>query len=360
MRVSGISLAAISVVFVSTSPVFAQKIYFVETNRYQLARANLDGTGYEVVRPSPMHSAGTGFVLDWPNGWLYAYDADANAIIRSHLDGRHAETVVSKVPGAIKCLAIDGISDVVYWTQLEPPFLRRAPMGGEAGELLALDACDVDDVCYLKDVVVDPAAEKIYWSEYVDFGSETRGRILRANLDGTGAEPIYQSAPKTRALIWDLALVDASGQLYWLDTSLYEVARIDMKSEDATVILDRFDGVFGALGIGIDPAHRKLYYFGSAFSLHRANLDGTGLEPLVYYLPGQPGYIAIDPRQAGDIDASDTVDLADFAAFQRCFSEVATLQGSPACTFFDTEGGDDDADSADYVDWLELLTGPAP
>lgn len=348
------------VAFMSATPAFAQKLYFVETHRYQLARADLDGTGYEVIRPSPTHSAGAGFVVDWYNGWLYAYDADADAIVRSHLDGRHQETVVSAVAGDVKCLAIDATRNMGYWTQMEPPFLRRAPIGGDTGELLALDACDVDDVCYLKDVLVDPWGERIYWSEYVDFGAQTRGRILRANIDGTKAEPIYTSAPKTRATIWDLEIDDTGSQIYWLDSSLIEVARSGTDGKGPEVVLDRFDGLFGALGLAIDRAQQKLYYFSltGLFTLHRANLDGTGMEPLSLQLPGQPGYIAIDPRHAGDVNGSLSVDLADYAVFQRCFSSGASLVGSPSCTFFDTEGSDDDTDLADYLAWLASLTGP--
>lgn len=358
MRVSSTHLATIHIVLVSTSAAHAQKVYFVETFRYQLARSNLNGTGYEVVRPSPTHAAGAGFVLDWPNGWLYAYDADAAAIVRSHLDGRHAEIVVNKVPAAVKCLAVDATRNAVYWTQFEPPFLRRAALGGDTGDILAFDACDVDDVCYLKDVVVDPTGEKIYWSDFVDFGSETRGRILRANLDGSDFVPIYQSAPKTRSTIWDLEF-DALGlQLYWLDTTLYEVAGLDTNGDGATVILDRFDGLYGALGLTIDAAHQKLYYFGSAFALHRANLDGTEVEPLSLHFGGQLGYIAIDPRQSGDINASSSIDLGDFSALQRCFSDGDSLEGRPSCTFFNTGASDDDVDIADYGAWLALLTGP--
>ena len=60
-----------------------------------------------------------------------------------------------------------------------------------------------------------------------------------------------------------------------------------------------------------------------------------------------------------DADADEDVDLADFAAFQRCFSsEGATAEALCQC-LFDSEP-DGDVDLADFQGFAQGLSGPLP
>jgi len=58
-----------------------------------------------------------------------------------------------------------------------------------------------------------------------------------------------------------------------------------------------------------------------------------------------------------DIEPDDDVDLADFAAFQKCFTGDGVDMDTPDCAVFDSDC-DGDLDLGDYTRVMELLAGP--
>jgi hypothetical protein len=60
----------------------------------------------------------------------------------------------------------------------------------------------------------------------------------------------------------------------------------------------------------------------------------------------------------GQADADSDYDLADFAAFQRCYGGAGVALSDPGCSAMDFEL-DGDVDAADYAAFEPLLTGPA-
>jgi len=113
--------------------------------------------------------------------------------------------------------------------------------------------------------------------------------ISRANLDGAGVENIVTSAdglsgPKG-------IVVDRQGQrVYWSDLTTSKIQSADFDGSD---IQDIRTGVNVVDDLAIATDIGKLYWSGSAASIHRANLDGTASEVVVSGL-NNPQAVEVD------------------------------------------------------------------
>lgn len=76
--------------------------------------------------------------------------------------------------------------------------------------------------------------------------------------------------------------------------------------------------------------------------------------------PSRPPAYLTPPPLPGDWDTDNDVDLADFAAFQRCLTGEGAM-ADPACRTFDARTGDDwpdgDVDLVDYTAFARRFTG---
>lgn len=106
------------------------------------------------------------------------------ASIRSaDLDGQNATTVLADLPRSIRGLDLDPDGGTLYWADLGNDQVWSAGLdGSNAAPLLAADNPH--------DVAVDRSGGKLYWSEGIGSTEQTSGSIRRANLDGTGVEPV--------------------------------------------------------------------------------------------------------------------------------------------------------------------------
>jgi len=104
-----------------------------------LGRANLDGTGAELIltaRANPI-----GVALDVNGGKVYWAERGAGEVLRADLDGSNEETIVS---GTFPLgLSLDLVQDKVYWTVYQngttPGEIRRADLAGTNPETLRDD-----------------------------------------------------------------------------------------------------------------------------------------------------------------------------------------------------------------------------
>ncbi len=124
------------------------KLYWADSLQDNIARADIDGSNYEVLinLPAPL-----GLALDLHNRMVYWSDGVLGKIQRSSLDGNNIETVLA-------------------------------------------------DLNFPSDIAIDEPSNKLYW---VDSNPETeKSYILRANLDGSNVKTIYA----TTNTIWEVAL----------------------------------------------------------------------------------------------------------------------------------------------------------
>ncbi|MEZ4386071.1 MAG: hypothetical protein R3D98_00555 [Candidatus Krumholzibacteriia bacterium] len=137
----------------------ACRVYFTEWNSYnpdlsRIARANLDGSGLEVLATG--FSEGTGvqdLVIDQEAAKIYWANRSAGLIERADLDGSDRETVVSGINPV--GLALDAAGGKIYWTDYtyNNPTIRRADLDGTDAQVL--HTCTAG--CVLEGIVLDPA-----------------------------------------------------------------------------------------------------------------------------------------------------------------------------------------------------------
>lgn len=224
-------------------------------------RTNLDGDITTHERFSHFLANPWTLTADPLAGKLYAVSRIGGWVNRGNLDGTTPETLpVSNASG----IAVDGASDTLYWTQddeiwswqMDKPFNflfkhQLIDTGGSKIEKLAMDL----------------AGGKLYWTD--------RDGISRANLDGTGMEPLVTGLTDAVGIALDIA----GGKMYWSHSGSdgLAIVRSNLDGTDQATILSHlssFDGII--TGIALDLELGKIYWTDSW--LMRANLDGSGAE----------------------------------------------------------------------------------
>jgi len=141
----------------------------------------------------------------------------------------------------------------------------------------------------------EPAAQ-MFWTD------RSTGRILRADLDGSNIQTIYQAPVFLDPYYFGvnrLAVDESQAVIYWSDTAAGTIQRMPLAGGAPQTIAS---GVVFPRDLEIDTAAGKLYWSAGAQvdagGIVRANLDGSQLETLVPTILS-PG-IALD-LQAGHL-----------------------------------------------------------
>jgi len=132
-----------------------------------------------------------------------------------------------------------------------------------------------------------PAAHRIFWLEQ---GNKT---LNAANVDGTGRAPLVTLTGGAPSSITGIAVEPVGAKVYFSDARRQRVQSADM---DGASLLTLLPGLDEPVGINIDALAGKLYVAvqGLTPALQRANLDGTGLEPLITTGILHPAGLALD------------------------------------------------------------------
>jgi MYXO-CTERM domain-containing protein len=280
-----VELVAVCLVTALVSSARAESIYYGSSN-IGVVRSNLDGSNFSFVGRNYGSSTLTADPLA---GKIYGVYW-GGPIYRMNLDGSAEEDLAPWANG----IAINGASKTLYFTKgneiwswaTNRPFatFTARPLiqpGGERIEKLALDV----------------SGGKIYWT-YNGQLPGTAG-ISRANLDGTGVEPLVTGVSEASAIALDVA----GGKMYWSDRRPndiegYEIVRSNLDGTDQETILSNLISAFNSPpGIALDRSGGKIYWVGNYVMW--ANLDGTSAEifPASLSLPGaQPTSVVIIPE----------------------------------------------------------------
>jgi DNA-binding beta-propeller fold protein YncE len=164
------------------------KVYWADECGNAIRRANLDGSGDEVVL-SGLESP-RGIAVDSPAGKIYWAETSGH-VRRANLDGTGVETLVTR-SSFFHGIALDVAAGKMYWGVAGGPILRAD-----------LDGSDVEEFVILESganpigVAVDAEAGVLYWTD------QQRGTIQRAS---TGAGPIEDVITSGLETPWGIAV----------------------------------------------------------------------------------------------------------------------------------------------------------
>lgn len=211
------------------------KMYWSEPNVDRIRRANLDGTGIEEIvtglnDPRELE-------LDLTAGKVYWVDRGLGKVQRANFDGTAVEDVVAGLSGPIG-LGFDGAN--VYWAERDSRRVARAPIGGGPIEVLYTSPTGSQNPT---SVSVDVAGAKVYWAERnsLAVGSD---EIFRADLNGANREVLVSYIGNPIGLDVD----PVNGKLYWMDNALQKIHRANL---DGTGIEDVVTGFSAGAGVTI-------------------------------------------------------------------------------------------------------------
>ena len=191
------------------------------------------------------------------------------------LMGANAQRFAPSVENAMN-IAVDASSGKVYWTE---------KTGASSGTINSanLDGTSVTELTSILSVpmgiTVDATGNNLYWTN-------ARGRIQRANLDGSGIQNVVQD------LSGPTDIVVSNGFIYWTEGG-NSVRRVSMSGQKIVGDIAANLGTVGGLAVGGGKVYWTEQTGASGGSVNGANLDGTNLETLATLLSAPMG-ITVD------------------------------------------------------------------
>ena len=271
------------------SPLVQSKLYWVGGDKVQ--RANLDGSQVELL-VSQAESNSAGYIaVDTRNGKVYWLAR--SELLRANLDGSQVELLLPR-PNSLhnrSNLAVDPSGRKLYWAISE----YSNETGRRREEILRanLDGSQVETVpgsSGAYDLAVDHTGGKLYWVvAHHSRNRDYREEIRRANLDGSQVEILFAIVTGPHRALRDFVVDPAGDKLYWTTGGELWRANLDGSRRE---LLFSFPGApdidaRGPNAIAVDPAGGKLYWTtriryssDSTSEVRRTNLDGSQLEIL--------------------------------------------------------------------------------
>lgn len=206
---------------------------------------------------------------------VYVSHESGQLIQRMNLDGSNVENVVTGE--IIRAMDVDPIGRKIYWfapgTLGGQYIMRRSDLDGTNAETVWPD----QDTHFI--FRIDPHNAKIYYNK------NAADRIWRANLDGSGSEPLVHAfdadpQPSPRSMAMDIR----NDRLYWTNFSPAVIQYTNLAGTDPIVTVAA--GSLSSSGIEVDPAGGKLYWKNND-GLWSADLDAGNQTLLVPAPEGQ-------------------------------------------------------------------------
>ena len=159
------------------------------------------------------------------------YYLDEDQIWKAELDGSNAAVLVGETDKP-RGIAVDEENDYLYWTD-DWEFdghIVRAALDGSGMEVLYEQGTP-------RGIALDPELGKLYWADLRDPGA-----VMRANLDGSEVETVAagESGGITDGVL-DVALDAEDAKVYW--TSFGEIMRADLDGSNVELFVDLADHI---------------------------------------------------------------------------------------------------------------------
>ena len=189
------------------------------------------------------------------------------------LVGANAQRFAPSVDNAMN-IAVDASSGKVYWTE---------KTGASSGTINSanLDGTSVTELTSILSVpmgiAVDATGSNLYWTN-------ARGRIQRANLDGSGIQNVVQD------LSGPTDIVVSNGFIYWTE-GRNSVRRVSMSGQKIVGDVAANLGTVGGLAVGGGKVYWTEMTAAGGGTINSANADGQPRCDSAYLGPGDPdGY----------------------------------------------------------------------
>jgi DNA-binding beta-propeller fold protein YncE len=227
-----------------------------------------------------------------PNPWSVDYDPVANQIYWG-ADGTirrvdpffvFVETLpITFDPASPVDLVVDPQAKLLYWTEGTSPItIHRAGLDGQGEVILATIPGGGNPR-----LALDRAAGRLYWSE------DTTGRIRRMYIDGTNVQTLLTPESVTPVAV---AVDPVEGKVYWSDAGTGSVHRVDLGGENHEEIVTGVSGATGLTLIQPPVAETERVFWTDNTSDHVASVlkNGTDLQALVIDGLSDPRGMAVD------------------------------------------------------------------
>ena len=202
-----------------------------------------------------------------------------NAIKKADLDGANKETIVDQLEGPLG-LAIDPAAGKIYWTDWFAQKIQRANLDGSVLEDLVNTAPMRPRFLALND-----AGGVVYWT------GQGNGRVWQAPKEGGDMSLLV---PGDSAKTGGIAYNPAADTLYWTDTASRSVSTARGDGTDVRDIL--YPRAGGVKGLFVEQETGKIVWYDlGAQAIKRANLDGSETETILSGDFGEATALAWDP-----------------------------------------------------------------
>ncbi|XP_070538617.1 low-density lipoprotein receptor-related protein 6-like isoform X2 [Ptychodera flava] len=179
------------------------KLYWTDANQRRIHRANIDGSGKEIIADNV--EVPDGLALDIVNRHVYWTDAGSpQKIERANLNGTGRQTVISSGLDKPRAIMIDTADRRMYWTDWSPngASINRAKLDGSGREKIAQG-----ELSWPNGLVIDQKDKKLYWCDaHMD-------KIEMSNLNGTDRRQLLDLGDKSHPF----GLTLEGKTLYWTD-----------------------------------------------------------------------------------------------------------------------------------------------
>lgn len=232
----------------------------------------IDASGRSGLLFAPLVFGMTALTADAAAGMVYWADG-LLGINQVKLDGTDDAIIIPQAANqTIQSMAFDPDEGLIYWASREQGITRAAPdrsvfenvvpPGGEA---------DVAPIY----AALDRSNDRIYWMN-------GDGRVMRAAQDGSAVEVIASGIGTPGPIAVD----PANDALYWVDRGSFsgdpppQMVRARLDGSGAEVLPAPVSS--GTIGLGVDAEAGLLYWDNmERGAVFQSNLDGTEAEPLV-------------------------------------------------------------------------------
>jgi len=255
------------------------KFIWSDANNQNIQRANLDGSGIEVIIDNLAKP--TGITLNEDAGLMYF--VDSTIIYSANLDGTNIETVYDI--GVETADIVFDLTNHIYWADINSR-IGKLNLDSKETSIIHTRAFSAEEL------EIDVDDEKLILAQNAGVGQNSGVYIM--NLDGTGKRRLDPD----RTTILALEVDPINNQIYYGEFIFNNIHRVDYAGNE----VDVFDN--GSLPFPKDiivtthmpVGENKLYYVDLAYGdfLFSANLDGTSNQVIASSPLFNPAGLVVD------------------------------------------------------------------
>ena len=290
---SGVAGAPASAGGASTSGTTIGALFWLDIAGNRVLRANEDGTAMKAIVTGQGVAAPDGVAVDVAAGKVYwtnmgvltdAPHTPSGSLQRANLDGTGVEVIVA--PGATntpKQMQVDAEHHKIYWADREGAKAWRANMDGSLAEVIL----EGHGIQQLVGMALDVAGGKFYVTDRYAKTISRAAMELPAGATASTRQDVETLVVTTGASMpIDLDLDVAHHMMYWTDRGIGTVMRAGMELPAGATAMSRADvttlmkSLATPIGISLDLTAGKLYVTEIAGRLYEASLDGTGMRAI--------------------------------------------------------------------------------